>query len=484
MSRPLCIAIALVLSGAAVAQAQSLRRLHSFDAATEGLTTGGPLMQASDGLFYGVNQFGGPHGQGTIFRMTPAGALVVLHVFTGAADGGYPVGPLVQGRDGHLYGTTLFGGSYNSGIAFRITLDGTLTVLHEFGETADAGRAPGALIQIANGSFYGTSCVGGAANAGTIFRMTEAGDVTPLYAFTNGADGRCPSSVLLARDGMFYGVAAGGPTGEGVAFRMTPAGGFVKIHDYVRNLEGGAPGPLLQSSIDGLFYGTTSTVGGPFNFTSGTVYRMNAAGVVQVLHTFGNEQYGGIYPVGRLVEGTDGNFYGVTSHGGLPYSYYTTMGTIFRVTRDGTHTVLYRFRGQFDGMNPRTGLMQGSEGHLYGYVDGGFNGAGIYRLETYLCTNIVEATYSPESQSIHLSFRLQSSGPGTWSVWVISSAGLTPAWITPLAPVSLPFNIGLSDHLAPAGPIGFLTRLDVPGFGSCGSWSFVDTGPATSPTGR
>jgi hypothetical protein len=203
---------------------------------------------------------------------------------------------------------------------------------------------------------------------------------------------------------------------------------------------------------------------------------------VQVLHTFGTAPYGGVYPVGRLVEGTDGNFYGVTSHGGLPFSYYTSMGTIFRVTRDGTHTVLRYFRGQFDGMNPASGLMQGSEGHLYGYVEGGFDGAGIYRLETYLCTSTVQATYTPEFQSLNLLFRWQSAGPGTFNLWVISSAGVTPLWSTPLAPVSLPAGVSFGYNLAPAGPLLFVTRLDVPGFGSCGGLSFVDTGPAAPDT--
>ena len=389
----------------------------------------------------------------------------------------------MQGRDGQLYGTTPAGGLHNRGIAFRITLDGTLTVLHAFGETDDAGRAPGALIQTADGDFYGTSCGGGASNAGSIFRMTEAGDVTPLYAFTDGADGRCPSSVLLARDGMFYGVAAGGATGEGVAFRMTPAGEFLKIYDYVRDVDGGGPGPLVQSSIDGLFYGTTRTIGGLFNFASGTVYRMSAAGVVQVLHRF-NSAVRRSDPVGQLVEGTDGNFYGVTRHGGLPYSYYTSMGVVFRVTRDGTYTVLKLFRGWFDGMNPESGLMQGGDGHLYGYVTGGFGGPGIYRVETYLCTNTVEATYTPEFQSLNLSFRVQSSGPGTWSMWAISSAGVTPLWSGPVPPVSLPNGVSFGYNVAPAGPILFVTRLDVPAFGSCGSWSFVDTGPAASSSLR
>jgi uncharacterized repeat protein (TIGR03803 family) len=482
MLRPLGIAIALVVYAyAGSVQAQTLRQLHSFDAASEGTSTAA-LMQAPDGLFYGVNRFDGPHGRGTLFRMTPNGTLTVLHAFTGGADGGRPGGPLVEGPDGHLYGTAAEGGLHTYGVAFRITLDGSLSVLHAFGATADAGRGPGALTRSADGDFYGTSCAGGAANAGSVFRMTATGEVTPLYAFTNGADGRCPGGLLMASDGMLYGVASGGPLGEGVAFRMTPAGAFLKIHDYVRSVEGGAPGPLLQSRFDGLLYGTTNTTGGPFNFTSGTVYRMTTAGDVQVLHTFGNSQYGGMYPVGRLVEGTDGNFYGVTSHGGLPYSYYTTSGTIFRITRDGTHTVLRLFRGQPDGMNPQTGLLQASDGHLYGSATGGFSGQGmIFRLETFLCTSTVDAFYSPASQFVELTYRLQSAGAGTWSLWAITSSGAAPLWSVPIGAVPQPASFTVGHVLPPSGPILFVTHLDVPGFGSCGGWSFVDSGTPPAP---
>jgi uncharacterized repeat protein (TIGR03803 family) len=484
MIRALGIVLGLVLSAAA-AQAQTLRQLHSFDAATEGTSTSAPLIQARDGSFYGVNRADGPHGHGTVFRMMANGTLLVLHAFTGGADGGRPGGELVEGRDGHLYGTTAEGGLFNGGVAFRITLDGTLTVLYAFGATAGAGRAPGALIQVASGEFYGTTCAGGANGAGTVFRMTEAGNVTPLYDFSNGADGRCPNSLLMARDGLLYGTASGGALGDGLAFRLTPDGTFTNIHDYVRGMEGGRPGPLLQSRIDGLFYGVAMATRGPFDFTYGSVYRMTPAGVLQVMHMFGGGPNDGIYPIGRLVEGTDGNFYGVTEHGGLPWSYFTSTGTIYRLTRDGTHTVLRLFRGEPDGMNPQIGLLQSSDGHLYGSATGGFGGHGmIFRLDTYLCTNTVGASYSPEFQSLHLSFSFQSAAAGTWSVWGITSAGVIPLWSVPVGPVSLPTGISSGYNVAPLGPVLFVTRLEVPGFGSCGGIAFVDTGTAAVPLTR
>ena len=114
------------------AQAQTLRQLHSFDGATEGTSTSAPLTQGRDGLFYGVNGSDGPHGGGTLFRMTPNGTLLVLHAFTGGADGGRSF------LANSWRGPTAFctgrprgeGGLHSRGVAFRITLDGDLTVLH------------------------------------------------------------------------------------------------------------------------------------------------------------------------------------------------------------------------------------------------------------------------------------------------------------------------------------------------------------------
>jgi uncharacterized repeat protein (TIGR03803 family) len=475
-----------MFSAATVVHAQTLRQLHSFDAATEGTATAAPLMQARDGLFYGVNRTGGPHGRGTLFRMSRDGAVTVLHAFTGGADGASPNGPLVQAFDGHLYGMAAQGGAHSGGVAFRVTVDGTFTALHAFGETAGAGRAPLALIHTATGFLYGTSCAGGADDVGTIFRMNLIGDVTTLYTFTNGGDGRCPYSLLMARDGALYGTAAGGPLAGGIAFRMTAEGELTKIHDYVRTAEGGAPGPLIESRIDGQLYGVTSATRQAFDFHQGSVYRMTKSGDLQVLHTFGNAgPYDGIYPLGALVEGTDGNFYGVTEYGGYPVSYYTATGTLFRMTRDGAHTVLRRFLGEPDGTNPRTGLMQSSDGHLYGSSTGGFSGGGmIFRLETYLCTSTLDASYDAASQFLTLNYRLQSAGPGTWSLWAITPTGAGPLWSVEIGAVPEPMDFNIGHVLPPSGPILFVSHLSVPGFGSCGGVAFIDSGTATVSSTR
>lgn len=127
-----------------------------------------PLIQASDGIFYGTTQSGGALNRGTVFRMTASGTVKVLHSFSGnheadPAAGANPTGGLVEGADGNLYGTTSIGGRTANGTVFRITPAGVLTTLYEFrGVGENDGSDPhGTLILASDGNFYGTTSSGG-----------------------------------------------------------------------------------------------------------------------------------------------------------------------------------------------------------------------------------------------------------------------------------------------------------------------------------
>jgi hypothetical protein len=131
----------------------------------------------------------------------------VLHAFTGGSDGAYASGPLIQGTDGNFYGTT-------AGAVFQMTPDGTVTVLHAFMGGMDGAGASGPLIQGTDGNFYGTTTAGGGGTGvecgsfgcGTVFQMTPDGTVTILYAFAGGIDGSSPSTgIIQATDRNFYG---------------------------------------------------------------------------------------------------------------------------------------------------------------------------------------------------------------------------------------------------------------------------------------
>ena len=158
-------AIAVVLTSSTVVSAQRhLDVIHEF-APAPGVLGQASLIQATDGNFYGTTRFG---FAGTIFKMTPGGTLTILHSFAGAfMDGANPQAALVQATDGNFYGTTAGGGTSDSGTVFKMTAAGTVTILHSFNFVD--GRGPSAaLIQGTDGNFYGTTASGGASGSGTI----------------------------------------------------------------------------------------------------------------------------------------------------------------------------------------------------------------------------------------------------------------------------------------------------------------------------
>jgi uncharacterized repeat protein (TIGR03803 family) len=256
----LCVALLAVCS---VAGAQpAIQMMHVLDPATEGYSPQAPLIQGNDGNFYGTIQFGGPFATGTIFKMTPAGVVTILHAFSPDwSEGGSPVAGLLQAADGNFYGTA-------GDTVFRITPGGVFTLLHTFaGGPNDGGEVDASLIQAADGKFYGTTKSGGIFNRGTVYSMTSDGTVTILHSFAGGAgDGAYPSTPLLqTADGDFLGTTfIGGSDDVGTIFRMTPAGVMTVLHEFVQNGPPGSGGyqngPLIQAS-DGNFYGVTKKDG-------------------------------------------------------------------------------------------------------------------------------------------------------------------------------------------------------------------------------
>jgi uncharacterized repeat protein (TIGR03803 family) len=254
---------------------------------------------------------------------TQAGVVFTnLHSFTGTNDGANPYAGLVQGSDGNLYGTASSGGTSNLGTVFKISSSGELTRLHSF-NGADGAAPYAALLQGADGNLYGTTYAGGASNLGTIFQFSTNGTLTTLFSFTgtnNPHQGANPGAALVqASDGSLYGTA-----------------------EY---------GGLTNASYDGQGYGT--------------VFQFNTNGTVRVPVVFANTN--GAYPAGGLVLGRDGNFYGTTTWGGRGITaIFPGYGTIFKLTPDGTFTNIYLFTGVNDGGFIYAGLVQGSDGYLYG----------------------------------------------------------------------------------------------------------------------
>jgi uncharacterized repeat protein (TIGR03803 family) len=216
----------------------TMTTLHSFCTqtnCTDGETPMARLVQAIDGNFYGTTSGGGANGPcggvgcGTVFRITPRGTLTTLHSFcteTNCTDGEYPLSGLVQATGGNFYGSTSAGGVNGYGVVFKITPAGKLTTLHIF--TGTDGNLPSELVQATNGKFYGTTSFGGANctnGCGTVFQITAAGKLTTLYSFchqTDCPDGQNPYSGLIqATSGDFLGTTfGGGAYGAGAVFSV------------------------------------------------------------------------------------------------------------------------------------------------------------------------------------------------------------------------------------------------------------------------
>jgi uncharacterized repeat protein (TIGR03803 family) len=359
------------------------------------------LVQGTDGDLYGTTSSGGAgggSGAGTVFRITPNGALTTIHSFSGS-EGGTPYAGLLLGTDGVFYGTTRDGGSSSScssgcGTIFKVTRTGTLTTLHNF-DASDGASPVAAVIQGTDGDLYGTAeyggsgaCTyGGISGCGTVFKINSKGILTTLHSF-NSTDGSFPRSALIqATDGNFYGTTVGGGANNaGTVFRLTTGGVLTTIYNFC-SLENCADGEapfagLLQAS-DGDFYGTT-VESGSYDCNNGgsvgTIFKLTMGGVFTVLTS-------DCYPEAPVIQGTDGSLYVTTAYGGNGYDGHCTAdfndgcGTVFKLTPSGQGVLLHTFN-YTDGYVILGGLFQATNGAFYGTAnEGGAGDSGtIFRL--------------------------------------------------------------------------------------------------------
>jgi len=328
--------------------------IHTFSALDangnneDGATPGVALTRGPNDVFYGMASFGGAHGTGTIFSITAAGKFEVLHAFSALntekhnEDGASPLRTIVVGRDGNLYGTTRLGGENALGVAWTMNRSGNFTVLHQF--TPTEGHA---------------------------------------------------ASLLLARDGFFYGCAVyPSPTlGSGLLYRMDPSGKhfevlytFKPVNASGANEDGADCYEPLVEREDGVFFGT-ATYGGHGN---GVVFRYSLAKPhqVDVIHDFSacestaatcvNKD--GANPETRLIARGDGALYATASAGGTGGS-----GVVFRVRSDEAFELLHTFSAtnpqtgaNTDGAVPDFGVIFAADDSLIGMADAGGKGDAAY----------------------------------------------------------------------------------------------------------
>ena len=380
--------------------------LHSFG--DDGRTPVG-IAQANNGVLFGVTQYGGINEGGIIFRLNPDGSgFRKVHEFTGTdGDGANPGTGMLRGGDDAWYGTTLNGGSDQSdGTVFRMNSDGSgYEVLRRFTVISSVlydlfstdGQHPGPLAQGANGVLYGATAYGGTTGqgayqdtgAGTLFALATNGvEYAVVYNFSStGGDGETPvGGLTLGQDGSFYGMTqSGGPAGQGSVFKINANGKDYQIlHGFGlspidgHDLEGG-----LRQGADGMLYGTTQRGGYVGGSGNGIIFKVNPDGsrYTEVL-SFGFWAAVGEEPTSPPIQGRDGNLYGTTSSGG----YITAqggLGMIYRVDTNGLgFTTLHQFNtNNLEGRVPYGGLIQGSDGVLYGTTVGDFQSGGtVYRI--------------------------------------------------------------------------------------------------------
>lgn len=392
----LTVVLLLAISGIQPAQAQTYTVLFTFDIA-DGLNPIGGLVRDNAGTLYGTTYFGGTYTNGVVFKLTKSGAESTLFNFNGGSEGGFPNSNLILDSAGNLYGPADQGVN-GGGVLFKLSQKGKEKVLYNFGGCICLRpRGPeGGLLMDAAGNLYGATVLGGVNGqgpecslygCGTIFKFDTSGKREVLYAFKGGADGAYPSGPLLQdAEGNFYGTAQNGgdlscpefpSLGCGTVFKLAKDGTFTVLYTFTGGPDGAGPQPGLIMDSAGNLYGAANVGGNSFcPYGCGTLYKLSQNGTFTVLYTFLDGTDGdGAYPNGSLVRDPKGNLYG-TTQGGTANSL---DGTVFKLNKAGAMSVLHDFSKDGNGQIPLSGVIRDSAGNLYGttYISAGFNGPGV-----------------------------------------------------------------------------------------------------------
>lgn len=347
----------------------------------------GRLIQTESGLLLGTCSEGGTSGTGTIFSCSTSGDFTRIHSLSAATNGGFPKTGLTDGGDGFYYGVTEFGAANGFGSIYRIPETGSFEKLIDMEYTANGSNPVGALTLLENSDLVGTSTSGGANNFGTVFVLGEFG-LTKIHDFSLPLGGAEPNgSIVFGSE--FYGVTStGGDFNTGVFFMHDLSGERSKIYDFDGSSDGQNPNSGIIEVEEEVFYGTLRFGGAN---SAGTVYSLTADGEFELLHAF-DGGLGGQFPYSGLVAHSDGAYYGTTINGG-------TMGDgiIYRINPNGTFEKVYDLFGFFDGGSPEAGLIEGSDGLLYGLTTegGNFNAGTLFQFDPENLLLTVVHQFSP-----------------------------------------------------------------------------------------
>jgi uncharacterized repeat protein (TIGR03803 family) len=406
------MAVLVSICASHAAEAQTFTVLHSFTGGSDGgYPYTGLTLDRSGNLFgtaaYGAYQEGDCQpvsGCGTVFELAHQGTGFIFHLlyqfhgFSPTGDGMTPIGRVIFGPDGALYGTTYGGGSNiqnctgfelsGCGTVFRlappptpcrsVTCTWDETKLFNFAAIPYGLGPSGEIAFDSAGNLYGTTQAGGpGANAGTVYELTPAQGswtFTLLHAFERDSGGPV-HGVQLDPLGNVYGTTAmGGNGGVGTAFQLVPSGSdwtLNTLYQFQNDSGGFAPTGLIVGPGGNLYGSTTNGSPNPvvFEFSPS-----NGSFTYSTLYTFGTEHCCG--PYGNLVMDSAGNLYGAAAGDSAAGIY----GNVFKLTASGdgwTYTDLYDFTNGDDGAYPEGGVVLDANGNLYGTAEsGGAHGAG------------------------------------------------------------------------------------------------------------
>jgi uncharacterized repeat protein (TIGR03803 family) len=427
------------------------------------------VFVGNDGALYGTAFLGGNNGAGTVYKVNTDGSgFSPLHQFAGPPnDSQMPFGGVIEASDGALYGTTFGAGPTSSdlGVVYKMNRNGSgFQLLHSFtGAGGDGKNSYAALLQGRDGALYGTTLYGGnSGEEGTVFKLNPNGSgYTVLHGFGSVPnDGIIPIAGLVqGNDGALYGTTEnGGSYGSGVAFKLNTDGtGYAVLHSFGSGEDGQFPQAALVQGSDGVLYGTAEYGGtsltncdpflDPFCFGDGTVFKLNPDGSgYMVLHNFTGPSGDGANPIGGLVQGCDGELYGTTQTGGI-----NDEGTVFKLNTDGSgYSVVKSFAG-YDGVNPAASLTTGGDGALYGTTanGGGNNGDGtVFKLSWNSWSFDTPTVVDPCCSNYTMTFTaVTNSGPcpkvitGTWHVTDCASNSATCSQIVTVVNTNPPVII-------------------------------------------
>lgn len=346
------IAISAMMATSAVvhigaAQAWTLKTLYSFKCCE--VPIGHLVHDSATGDLYGTTI---GDSAGTIFKVSKDGTETVLYSFSGGSDGGSPQSGPIKDDAGNLFGTTSGGGAQNGGVLYRLAPDGTYTVLHSFSENSYPAAQPH--LDRDTGDLYGTT-LGGGSSYGVVYRLAPNGTYRVLHKFTGGSDGSGPDGgIVIDSSGNLYGTTqSGGPANYGTVFRITPQGSESVLYAFTSRHKSYPDGDLALDGAGNLY----GTVSGPDRARWGALFRLSRNGTLEFLHHFTPADPAGTRPGGHLVITKSGILYGSTAYGGS-----RGAGAVYEYSSEGGFKVLTAL----DNQAGEDGLIKDERGNLYG----------------------------------------------------------------------------------------------------------------------